>query len=190
MARHLSDRRIGHPEAARRGLRLADEAFADQRRRRETRRFGNCTHPQHGGCAAPSTTHAGDDRVDLQRLAACPAVPRAPSARPRRGSSRTRGSRRTRRPGIVREGLSRASERSRPPGRDSPRGRRSACPRAIRVAVRAAASRPYARRAARTPCAFRVGSRVPPGLRGALVRFDSIMRRGPTGRSPVAVEVL
>jgi hypothetical protein len=68
MPRHQCDRQIRHAEPDRRRRRQTEETFTHEGRRRHTGCLACCTGPQHGGRAATSTTHPGNDGVDLQFL--------------------------------------------------------------------------------------------------------------------------
>ena len=68
MAWHHGYRQVGQTESDACRTGLSKKAFADERGGGNARFFGCRTRPQHGGRAAASTAHAGDDGVDTERF--------------------------------------------------------------------------------------------------------------------------
>ena len=56
----------GHAQPRGRRGRLTEEALTDKRRGRHASRFSHRTCPQHGGGAAASTRHTGNDGIDAE----------------------------------------------------------------------------------------------------------------------------
>src|SRR5690242_8430095 len=65
MARNHGQLHTGKPQSYCGSIGLPDESFTYERNRWYAGGFGGCAGPQHGGRAAPSTSHAGDDGVGL-----------------------------------------------------------------------------------------------------------------------------